>query len=71
MATNPVRGVWTWGQVDQVFPSDKDGKVRQALVRYEDGLSRSVREKKGKQLEGSRSKTVVKSVRDLVVPLEA
>lgn len=64
---NPVRGVWTWGQIDRILPS-QDGRVREAIVRYKDTLMS--RGKKNK-LTGISSKYVRKSVRDLALLLES
>lgn len=65
--TNPIRGVWSWGQIDSILPSS-DGLVREVIIRYKSGL-----ESRGKKenLQGIRSKFVRKSVRDLALLLES
>jgi hypothetical protein len=61
---NPIRGQWTWGEITELKNSS-DGKVRSATVRY--------KSQDGKQgtYSGFKSKSVVKSLRELVVLLRA
>lgn len=58
--TNPVRGKWTWGEVINT-PKSIDGLTRQAAVRYKSPVVNA----KG----DTKSKSVTKSVRDLVLLL--
>ena len=59
--TNPIKGCWSWGEVVQADPSS-DGEIRKSTVRYKSS---------NPSLLKSRSKFVVKSVRDLCLVLKA
>lgn len=65
--SNPIRGHWTWGEVEDTHPSTRDGAIRKATVRY-----KLANDEKGiSSLAGSNSKYVLRAVRDLCVILFA